>query len=58
MYKNFSENRENNKICLNNVFKSENIGFSRPSQDECEICLSNKGHIKDSDHDTDQCTEL
>ena len=40
MYKNFSEN---NKICYKTyckVFKSENIGFSRPSQDECEICLS------------------
>ena len=47
MYKNFSENKENNKICYKtycNVFKSENIGFSRPSQDECEICLSYKDH--------------
>ena len=55
MYKNFSENKENNKICYEtycNVFKSKNIGFSRPSQDECEIC-----HIKDSDHDSDQCAE-
>ena len=37
MYKNFSENKENNKICYKtycNVFKSENTGFSRPSQDE------------------------
>ena len=43
MYKNFSENKENNKICYKtycNVFKSENIGFSRPSQDDCEIYLS------------------
>ena len=40
MYKNFSENKENNKICYKtycNIFKSENIGFSRPSQDKCEI---------------------
>ena len=60
MYKNFSENKENNKICYKtycNVFKSENIGFSRPSQDECEICLSYKDHIKDSDHDSNQCAE-
>ena len=60
MYKNFSENKENNKICYKtycNVFKSENIGFSRPSQDECEICLSYKDHIKDSDHDSNQCVE-
>ena len=60
MYKNFSENKENNKICYKtycNVFKSENIGFSRPSQDECEICLSYKDHIKDSDHDSDQYAE-
>ena len=60
MYKNFSENKENNKICYKtycNVFKSENIGFSRPSQDECEIFLSCKDHIKDSDHDPDQCAE-
>ena len=60
MYKNFSENKENNQICYKaycNVFKSENIGFSRPSQDECEICLSQKDHIKDSDDDSDQCAE-
>ena len=60
MYKNFSENKENNKICYKtycNVFKSENIGFSRPSQDGCEICLSYKDHIKDSDHDSDQCAK-
>ena len=40
MYKNFSENKENNKIGYKtycNVFKPENIGFPRPSQDECEI---------------------
>ena len=57
MYKNFSEN---NKICYKtycNVFKSENIGFSRPSLDECEICLSYKDHIKDFDHNFDQCAE-
>ena len=33
MYKNFSENKENNKICYKiycNVFKSENIGFLWP----------------------------
>ena len=60
IYKNFSENKENNKICYKtycNVFKSENIVFSRPSQDECEICLSYKDHIKDSDHDSDQHAE-
>ena len=58
MYKNFSENKENNKICYKtycNVFKYENIGFSRPSQDECEIYLSHKELIKD--HDSDQCAE-
>ena len=61
MCKNFSENKENNKIydkVYCNVFKSENIGFSRPSPDECEICLSSKDHIKDSDHDSDQCAEF
>ena len=60
MYKNFPENKENNKICYKtycSVFKSENIGFSRPSQDECEICLSYKDHNKDSDHDSNQCVE-
>ena len=60
MYKNFSENEENNKICYKtycNVFKSENIGFSRPSQDECEFCLSYKDHIKDSDYDSSQYAE-
>ena len=52
------ENKENNKICYKiycNVFKSENIGFSRPSQDECEICLSYKDHS--TDHSTDHCEE-
>ena len=60
MYKNLSENEENNKICYKiycNVLKSENIVFSRPSQDECEICLSYKDHIRDPDHDSDQCAE-
>ena len=60
MYKNFPEKKENNKICYKtycNVSKSENIGFSRPSQDECEICLSHKDHINDSDHDSDQRAE-
>ena len=60
MYKKFSENKENSKICYKtycNVFNSENIGFSRPSQDKCEICLSYKDHIKDSDHDSDQYAE-
>ena len=61
MCKNFSENKENNKIydkVYCNVSKSENIGFSRPSPDECEICLSSKDHIKDSDRDSDQCAEF
>ena len=56
MYKSFSENKGNNNICYKtycNVFKSEDIGFSQPSQDECEICFSYKDHIKDSDHDSD-----
>ena len=47
MYKNFSGNKENNKTYHKtycNVFKSENIGFSRPLQDECEICISYKDH--------------
>ena len=60
MYKNFSENKENNKICYEtycNVFKSENIDFSRPSQDEGGICLSYKDYIKDSDHDSNKCVE-
>ena len=60
MYKNFLENKGNNKICYKtycNAFKSENIGFSRPSQDECKIYVSYKGRIKDSDHDSDQCSE-
>ena len=59
IYKNFLENKENNKIYYKaywNVFKSENIGFSRLWQEECEICLS-KDCIKDSGHDSDQCTE-
>ena len=56
MYKNFSESKKNNKIYCN-AFKSKNFDFSRPSQDECEICFSQKDHIKDSDHDSDQCAE-
>ena len=43
MYKNVSENKENNKICYKiycNVFKSS-------VKDECEICLSYKDHIND-----------
>ena len=33
------------------------FGFPRPSKGDCEICLSYKDHIKDSDHDSNQCTE-
>ena len=43
MYKNVSENKENNKIWYKiycNVFKSS-------VKDECEICLSYKDHIND-----------
>ena len=60
MDRNFSENKENNKICYKiycTVFKSETIGFSPPSQDKCKICLSYKDHLKDPDHDSDQCAE-
>ena len=41
MYKTYQKTRKKNyyqTYC--NVFKSENLGFSRPSQDECEIFLS------------------
>ena len=56
MYKNFSESKENNKKYCN-AFKSENVGFSRPSQDKCKISFIHKDHIKDSDRDSDQCAE-
>ena len=56
MYKNFSESKENNKKYCN-AFKFENVGFSRPSQDKCEISFIHKDHIKDSDRDSDQCAE-
>ena len=32
------------------VFQQENIGFSRPSVDDCSICLSHDAHIEDDDH--------
>ena len=60
IYKNFPENKENNEICYKtycNVFKYENIGFWRASQDECKTCLSYKDRIKDFVHDSDQCAE-
>ena len=39
------------------VFNQENIGFSQPSQDECEHCLMFKVHDsgKKNDHPTGEC---
>ena len=35
------------------VFDTENIGFSLPSADDCEICLEFQNHTKDSVHPPD-----
>ena len=35
------------------VFDTENIGFSLPSAEECEICLEFQNHTKDSVHPPD-----
>ena len=39
------------------VFESENIGFGKPSQDECDVCLSYNQHSSDSstDHNAETC---
>ena len=39
------------------VFKSENIGFSRPSVDDCEVCLQFNDHkaTNEENHNSDTC---
>ena len=41
------------------VFQSENIGFGKPSQDECHVCAKYSTGCRDLDeaHDVDTCEE-
>ena len=60
MYKNFLQNKENKMSAYRtywNAFQTENMGFSRPTLDECEDCLSYKNHLVSSDHDSNNCAE-
>ena len=34
-------------MTYDNVFRSENIGFSRPSVDDCERCMQYNDHINE-----------
>ena len=42
---------------LYNVFKRENNDFSRPSVDDCEVCLRFNDHVKENseNHNSDNC---
>ena len=46
-------------IVYQRVFQSENIGFGKPSQDDCDVCAKYKAHCKDPDeaHDVDACEQ-
>ena len=37
------------------VFREENIGFSRPRQDDCDLCQNYKRHNELDNHDSEQC---
>ena len=41
------------------VFQSENIGFGKPSQDQCHVCSKYSTRYKDLDgaHDVDACKQ-
>ena len=41
------------------VFQSENIGFGKPPQNECDVCAKYRTHCKDLDgaHDVDACEQ-
>ena len=48
MWANYNENNPNQKDTYDtylSLFKSENISFSRPSVDDCEICLNYNDHM-------------
>lgn len=52
-------NRKVSYSLYQNVFRSLNIGFARPSQDECEICESYKNHnhsIGEEESSCHKCT--
>ena len=56
----FLENQELPNISYSNyqkVFKSQNIGFARPSQDECDLCLEFREHqkIHEQDEGAQEC---
>ena len=64
MYNNFIEKQKSRdvRLCIymtyDNVFPSENIGFSRPSVDDCERYVQYNGHINDvngAPHDPSIC---
>ena len=55
------ENQELPNISYSNyqkVFKSQNIGFARPSQDECDLCLEFREHqkIHEQDEGAQECS--
>ena len=53
MWKNFNESANDHVgyATYLRIFKNENIGFSRPSVDECEICLWHNDHLNEKDND-------
>ena len=53
LYRHYCENRPNFKVSLRYfqiIFKKQNIGFSRPSVDECVECLVYADHKKDNNN--------
>ena len=64
MYNNFIEKQKScdarlcNYVPYDNVFQSENIGFSHPSVDDCERCVQYNDHINEingAPHDPSIC---
>jgi len=63
LWQDFKEKRGDDAVSYElyrRVFEQENIEFSHPSQDDCEICLSYNRHCKEqlSDHNADICVTI
>ncbi|MES9882743.1 MAG: hypothetical protein ABW185_17895 [Sedimenticola sp.] len=50
-------NEKNLNVCYSvyrRVFEQENIGFGKPSQDECDVCVINNAHVAAHNDDDDK----
>ena len=56
MWKHYnSEHDPISYIAYQRIFQSMNIGFGKPSQDDCDTCESFNNHGKEENHDKENC---